>query len=196
MSAGTILCMSGDKIFMDYSSSLGPIDPQIIRQGMYVPALGYLDKVNELIEKSQNNAITPAEIAHLISQDLSILRLCEQARDLSVSLLKEWLATYKFKNWTKHRTNNPGTIVTDAEKSQRAQEIATLLADNKKWHMHGRFIGMETLKKDLKLEIDDFSTFGGNPTLSQHIRIYNDMLCEHHARRGTEFALYNRHVLQ
>lgn len=29
MSAGTILCMSGDKIFMDYSSSLGPIDPQV-----------------------------------------------------------------------------------------------------------------------------------------------------------------------
>jgi ClpP class serine protease len=26
MSAGTIFCMSGDKIFMDYSSSLGPID--------------------------------------------------------------------------------------------------------------------------------------------------------------------------
>src|SRR5579864_2879647 len=29
MSAGTIFCMSGNKIFMDYSSSLGPIDPQI-----------------------------------------------------------------------------------------------------------------------------------------------------------------------
>jgi ClpP class serine protease len=29
MSAGTIFCMSGNKIFMDYSSSLGPIDPQV-----------------------------------------------------------------------------------------------------------------------------------------------------------------------
>ena len=29
MSAGTIFCMAGDKIFMDYTSSLGPIDPQI-----------------------------------------------------------------------------------------------------------------------------------------------------------------------
>ena len=29
MSAGTIFCMSGDKIYMDYSSSLGPIDPQV-----------------------------------------------------------------------------------------------------------------------------------------------------------------------
>ena len=29
MSAGTIFCMSGNKIYMDYSSSLGPIDPQV-----------------------------------------------------------------------------------------------------------------------------------------------------------------------
>ena len=28
-SAGTIFCMSGNNIFMDYSSSLGPIDPQV-----------------------------------------------------------------------------------------------------------------------------------------------------------------------
>ena len=29
MSAGTVFCMSGDRIYMDYSSSLGPIDPQV-----------------------------------------------------------------------------------------------------------------------------------------------------------------------
>lgn len=53
-SAGTIFCMSGDRIFMDYSSSLGPIDPQVPdREYKYlVPALGYLDKVQELIQKS------------------------------------------------------------------------------------------------------------------------------------------------
>src|SRR5258708_17434681 len=28
-SAGTIFCMSGDNIFMDYFSVLGPIDPQV-----------------------------------------------------------------------------------------------------------------------------------------------------------------------
>jgi ClpP class serine protease len=47
MSAGTIFCMSGNKIFMDYSSSLGPIDPQVFNGANWVPALGYLDKVNE-----------------------------------------------------------------------------------------------------------------------------------------------------
>ncbi len=29
LSAGTVFCLSGDEIYMDYSSSLGPIDPQI-----------------------------------------------------------------------------------------------------------------------------------------------------------------------
>nr|DAL65714.1 MAG TPA_asm: periplasmic serine protease [Caudoviricetes sp.] len=32
MSAGTVFCLSGDKIYMDYSSSLGPIDPQVYSQ--------------------------------------------------------------------------------------------------------------------------------------------------------------------
>ena len=61
MSAGTIFCMSGDKIFMDYSSSLGPIDPQVFNGTTYVPALGYLDKVNELLEKAKNGTLTNAE---------------------------------------------------------------------------------------------------------------------------------------
>ena len=42
MSAGTVLVMSGDAIFMDYYSLLGPIDPQVQRPGGagLIPALG------------------------------------------------------------------------------------------------------------------------------------------------------------
>ena len=45
LSAGTIFCMSGDKIYTDYSASLGPIDPQVPdkEDKVLVPALGYLD---------------------------------------------------------------------------------------------------------------------------------------------------------
>lgn len=51
-SAGTIFCMSGDYIYMDYFSVLGPIDLQIQnKEGKFVAALGYLEKINELIEK-------------------------------------------------------------------------------------------------------------------------------------------------
>lgn len=55
-SAGTIFCMSGDNIFMDYFSVLGPIDPQVQnKEGKLVAALGYLDKINELIEKAKKS---------------------------------------------------------------------------------------------------------------------------------------------
>lgn len=44
MSAGTILAMGGDKIYMGYSSSLGPIDPQIFQGDRFLSALGYLNE--------------------------------------------------------------------------------------------------------------------------------------------------------
>lgn len=109
MSAGTIFCMSGEKIYMDYSSSLGPIDPQVLvnhGQGdQYVPALGYLDQVERLIEKSKKDEISAAEFSILQNQDLALSRRYEQARDLSVQLLKTWLVTYKFSNWSVHRSD-------------------------------------------------------------------------------------------
>ena len=61
------------------------------------------------------------------------------------------------KNWVTHRTTNKGDPVTIEEKKARAQEIAYSLSDNSRWHSHGRFIGINTLKDDLRLEIDDFS---------------------------------------
>ena len=36
---------------MDYTSSLGPIDPQIHNGKEFVPALGYLDQVEKMIQK-------------------------------------------------------------------------------------------------------------------------------------------------
>jgi hypothetical protein len=160
MSAGTIFCMSGDKIYMDYSSSLGPIDPQVPdREGKFlIPALGHLDKVNEIIEKSRSNTITPVEFQWLLSQDLAMLRFYEQARDLSTALLEKWLVQYKFKDWLTHRTNNPGATVTASEKQARATEIAKLLSNNAHWHSHGRMIGIKTLKEACKLDIDDYGT--------------------------------------
>ena len=37
--------------------------------------------------------------------DLAWLSSIEQARELSISLLKDWLVKYKFKNWNAHETN-------------------------------------------------------------------------------------------
>ena len=154
-SAGTIFCMSGDEIWMDYFSVLGPIDPQVKnKEGKYVPALGYLDKVNDLITKAKNNELTNAEFLILKDFDLAELRAYEQAKELTVDLLKQWLVKYKFKNWNNHRD---GSVVTEEQKENRAKEIADALGDNKKWKSHGRPINIEKLE-ELKLKIKDYSS--------------------------------------
>ncbi len=193
MSAGTILVMSGDKIWMDYSSSLGPVDPQVeVRQPSgdtaYVPALGYLDKAVELIEKSRANTITPVEVAMMLQLDLGNLRAYEQAKDLSEDLLKDWLIRYKFRTWTHHRTNNAGSEVSLQDKQRRAEEIARDLCDNKKWHSHGRYLGIQTLKNVVKLEIEDYSA---DVNLRKLIREYHDTLIENMSRIGTFYALHS-----
>ena len=84
-SAGTIFCMSGDEIWMDFFSVLGPIDPQVKnKEGKFVPALGYLDKVNSLIEKAKNGTFTNAEFLILKDFDLAELRAYEQAKELTI----------------------------------------------------------------------------------------------------------------
>jgi hypothetical protein len=186
-SAGTIFCLSGDKIYMDYSSSLGPIDPQVYNGKNWVPALGYLDKVKELIKKSIAGKISQTELLMLREQDLAMLRRHEQARDLTVALLKEWLVKYKFKNWSTHKST--GSPVTPAEKEKRATEIARDLGNNKLWHSHGRSIGVNALTHILKLKIEDYST---DPTLTKLIRDYNDLICQYITRNGGEMFFHTK----
>ena len=192
MSAGTVFCMSGDKIFMDYSSSLGPIDPQVWNGKQWVPALGYLNKVEEFLEKARNNTLTKAEFLILQNQDLAMLNQCEQAKELTITLLKKWLVEWKFKDWDKHETNpqKQGNPVTKEEKEERAEEIAAFLGDNKVWHSHGRMISMETLRREpLKLKIEDFSE---DPSLHTLLRTYNDLLTEYIAKNDYRMFLHSK----
>ena len=99
MSAGTILALSADRIMMDDLSCLGPIDPQIEKDGKLVPALSYLNQFERLNEKSKENKLTTAEYALINKLDLGDLYQFDQARALSNELLVRWLSTYKFKNW-------------------------------------------------------------------------------------------------
>ena len=82
MSAGTVLAMSGDAIYMDYFSLLGPIDPQVQRpDGQMIPALGYLIQYERLIEKSKKGKLTTAELTYLVQKfDPAELYRFEQAR--------------------------------------------------------------------------------------------------------------------
>ena len=169
-SAGTILCMSGDKIFMNYYSSLGPIDPQVPVNGKFVSAQGYIDQFEMIKEKSKNGTISAIEAQMALNLNLADLNFYIQARNLTVSLLKKWLVQYKFKDWITHQTTN--SPVTEKEKKERAEKIAHLLGDNSTWHSHGRHIGMKTLKNEVGLKIEDL---GQTPELQKVIRDYHSL---------------------
>lgn len=188
-SAGTIFCMSGDSILMDYISVLGPIDPQVPnKDNKYVAALGYLDKINEFIAKAANNTLTKAELIWLKDLDLGEIRSFEQARDLTTDLLQKWLVKYKFKNWTHHSNN---TCVTEEEKRQRAIEIAQELSDNNKWKSHGKGISIAELS-DLKLKIEDYSK---EDDLRALIRDYYNTMDEYVRMKSIGLFIQNRVLL-
>jgi len=190
-SAGTIFCMSGDNIYMDYFSVLGPIDPQVQnKEGKWVAALGYLDKVNEAIEKSRLNTITQAEFLMIKDLDLAELRGYEQAKELTIDLLKKWLVKYKFKNWNSHATTPAilGNPVTLDEKQARAEEIAGQLSDNSVWKSHSRPINIERLG-ELRLKVEDFS---GDVTLRGLIRDYHDLMSDYVTSNGLPLFVNTR----
>jgi hypothetical protein len=192
MSAGTVLVMSGDAIYMDWYSVLGPIDPQVRRPGQtaWVPALGYLIKYQDLIEKSADPArgLTTAEMAFLVEKfDPAELYSYEQERELSIELLKLWLAKYKFKNWTTTRARH--IPVTDAMKEAKAKEIAAKLNDTNRWHSHGRGITMPVLIKEFDLQIDDFS---GNKKVADELRTYRGLLNDYMMRRRHSGVMHRR----
>jgi hypothetical protein len=189
MSAGTVLTMCGDRIFMDYYSNLGPIDPQIGKGDRFVPALGYLAKYDELIAKSANGTLTTAEMGYLVERfDPAELYSYEQARDLSIDLLKEWLVKWKFKDWQVTETKK--RKVTERMKQQRAETIANQLNDVILWKSHARGISMEMIRRVLNLKIDDF---GEDVGMRERINSYYRLLKDYMLRRGHDVVIHADH---
>jgi ClpP class serine protease len=189
MSAATILVMSGDAIHMDYSSVLGPIDPQVEdADGSLVPALGYLIQYEKLLRKANQGKISTAEMRLLLAFDQTRLYAYEQARDLSRSLLQEWLVKYKFKDWKV--TEGRSLPVTEAMKRKRAKQIADKLNDVRLWNSHGIGISMERLRQsDLNLKIDDF---GKDAATARDVRLYHSLLTDFMARMSHRGMIHTR----
>jgi hypothetical protein len=177
MSAGTIFAMSGDRIFMNYFSVLGPIDPQIEKDGSLVPAQSYLSQYERLSAKATAGTLNTAEYALLTKLDLGELHRFEQAKQLSIDLLELWLSQYKFKDWATHAST--GQPVTDAEKRQRAKEVGHELCNNERWHSHGRGISRDTLEGSIRLRIDRME---GSPVLLAAVDGYYALLRDYMTR--------------
>ena len=185
MSAGTVFVMAGDRIFMNYSSCLGPIDPQIEKNGRFVPAQAYLNMYKRLYKKAEEGQLNTAELVLLNSLDPGELYMFELASDLSQKLLTDWLSAHKFKDWVDESTGKP---VSKTKKVQRASEIATELSNHEAWGSHGRMINRATLTapkpSKIRLKIDNIES---NQELAFALNGYVGLIKDHIQReqRGT-----------
>lgn len=144
-SAGTIMAMAGHEILMGQASALGPIDAQLSWQGKSFSAdalIEGLEKIKREVEESGqlNRAYVP------ILQGISPgeMQAAENALNFAKILVADWLATHKFRNWNFH--SDGITPVTEIEKRSRAEDIAGVLCDHRRWLTHGRSLRAEDLE--------------------------------------------------
>lgn len=154
-SAGTILALSGNNIYMTDTGSLGPIDAQVRIGRSVVSAHDYKEWVDaKMKEAAKNGSLNPFDaimVAQISPGELfGVINSLEFAKDL----VKVWLEQYKFNNWT--ITNSSKTVVTPELKKKRANEVAEMFCDHTAWRTHGRSLKIEDLKDVLLIErIDD-----------------------------------------
>ena len=154
-SAGTILVLSGDNIYMTETGSLGPIDAQVKIGRYIVSAHDYKAWIEEKKEEaSQTGRLNPLD-AIVVSQIspgeiYGVINSLEYAKDL----VKKWLCEYKFKNWSETETRK--IKVTSEMKKERASHVAEYLCNHMAWRTHGRSLKIEDLQDLIKIErIDD-----------------------------------------
>ena len=154
-SAGTILALSGDNLYMSDTGSLGPIDAQVKIGRSMVSAYDYKAWVDEKKEEAKKNGRLNAFDAIMVAQISpgeinGVVNSLKFAQDLVAG----WLEQYKFKNWTETETNH--TPVTQEMKRKRAEEVSESLCNHMNWRSHGRSLKIEDLNSVLKIErVDD-----------------------------------------
>lgn len=154
-SAGTILALSGDNIYMCETGSLGPIDAQIKIGRSIVSAYDY----KEWIEEKRRIAATTGKLNPFDAIMIAQISPGEiygviNSLDFAKILVQDWLVKYKFKNWK--ITQSSRKPVTQEMKEERAAVIADYLCKHTEWKTHGRSLKIDDLKDLLQIEnIDD-----------------------------------------
>lgn len=168
MSAGTLWALSGNKVWMDSRAFLGPIDPQVpAKDGTtWVPAqalLALLGKIQTEGQAQLAKGLQPqwTQIQLLQHMDQKQLGAAISASKYVTTMAAQYLARYKFADWTTHGTTNPGTAVTPDQKQKRADEVAAALCSHERWQAHGHAISREVLWNELKIKIDHTESVPG-----------------------------------
>jgi hypothetical protein len=144
-SAGTLMAMSADDIYMTESGSLGPIDAQVKIGRSVISAFDYVQwieqKRKEAAQSGQLNPVDATMIAQITPGEFEGVF---HAQQFAVDKLKQWLPKYKFKNWTSTETRK--LPVTSGMKEERAESVASKLMDHSSWRSHGRSLKIKDLE--------------------------------------------------
>lgn len=150
-SAGTILALSGDNIYMNSTGSLGPIDAQVKIGRSMVSAYDYKTWVDDKREEAaQNGKLNPFDVIMVSQISPGEIYGVLNSLQFAIVLVKEWLPKYKFKNWVKTETR--GLTVTEEMKKERAEAVTKKLCNHMEWHSHGRSLKIEDLSAELLIE--------------------------------------------
>lgn len=128
-SAATMLAISGNKIILHPSATLGPIDPQI--NG--IPARSIkrgFENIKEKISKEGPESL-PAYIPLIEKYSIELLEMCDDSEKLAKKLATEWLQKYMFKN--------------EKRAKSKIKKIVNYLSDYDEHLLHSRPLQTENL---------------------------------------------------
>lgn len=94
MSAGTMICLSSQRIIMGKQSQLGPIDPQMQLRDMFISASAVVEQFN----RAKKEILKNTDAAHIWAPMLSslgpsLLQECQNAISYSERMVEKWLMT-------------------------------------------------------------------------------------------------------
>jgi ClpP class serine protease len=152
-SAGTLMALSADEIYMTDSGSLGPIDAQVKVGRSYVSAFDYvkwIEQKRKEAEESKNlNLVDSTMIAQITPGEFEGV---QNAQQFAIDKVKEWLPKYKFKHWKQTETRK--IEVTEELKTKQAEKIAKRMMDSEKWRSHARSLKIKDLVDYVGLRIN------------------------------------------
>ena len=165
MSAGTILALAGDEIWMDERSCLGPIDPQVVgRDGRLVPLQAIWVLLKEIQDRGQaaiasGNQPNWSHLQLLRNMDPKELGDALSATRYVKELAAGYLERWKFRDWTVRRSS--GAAVDSAFRRRRAGEIAEALCNHDLWKMHSHRLPRDVVEQQLRLRVEKCESVPG-----------------------------------
>jgi len=133
-SAATMMAMSADEILMDDDAELGPIDPQMQTANGLSPAEAIKEQFLKAgKEISQDPKRLSVWLPILQQMGPSMLIQCDNAIELSRTLVGKWLVRFMFKG--------------DADAEGKAEAVANFLGQHSTFKSHGRSIRLKQLQE-------------------------------------------------